>query len=168
MFWWNCFRKYQIRSFLTFTSLCANSADDKFMICFLIFLRKQDLHEMSNPVFWEKLEKKNISKCRLLKILPRMLSVKNGTATNRMYLSIYINRCTTFSTKSHVHQAMTQISLRKCAGWSESLLRVRWLAKFQYFFSRTAAVLLRNYRCAGWSRFSLNAQAIENVVVWLI
>ena len=36
-----------------------------------------NLHEMSNPVFWEKLEKeKNISKCRLLNFLPSVLSVK--------------------------------------------------------------------------------------------
>ena len=32
-----------------------------------------NLHEMSNPVFWEI--KKNISKCRLLKFLLRVLSV---------------------------------------------------------------------------------------------
>ena len=33
-----------------------------------------NLHEMSNPVFWE--EQENISKCRLLRTLPRVLSVK--------------------------------------------------------------------------------------------
>ena len=31
-----------------------------------------NLHEMSKPVFW----KKNISVCSLLKILPRVLSIK--------------------------------------------------------------------------------------------
>ena len=46
--------------YLTFTTLWAFSADDKSMIFFLIFPRQQDLtlgdnlHEMSNPVFWEK------------------------------------------------------------------------------------------------------------------
>ena len=30
------------------------------------------MHEMSNPASWE-----NISKCRLLKILPRVLNLKN-------------------------------------------------------------------------------------------
>ena len=39
-----------------------------------------NLHEMSKPVFWEKQE--NISKCRLLKILPRILSVKSPNQTD--------------------------------------------------------------------------------------
>ena len=53
------------------------------MIYFLFLSEKQNLtfhahcphnlHEMSNPVFCEN--KKNISKCRLLKILLRVLSV---------------------------------------------------------------------------------------------
>ena len=34
-----------------------------------------NLHEMSNPVFWKKI-RKNISICCLLKILPRVVSVK--------------------------------------------------------------------------------------------
>ena len=33
-----------------------------------------NLHEMSKPVFWEK--KKNISICRMLKIVPRGIGVK--------------------------------------------------------------------------------------------
>ena len=33
-----------------------------------------NLHEMSNPVFWKN--KKNISICRLLKILLRVLGIK--------------------------------------------------------------------------------------------
>ena len=41
-----------------------------------------NLHEMSNSVFWED---KNISICRLLKILLRVLSVKQGL---RKYISI--------------------------------------------------------------------------------
>ena len=36
---------------------------------------RDNLHEMSYPVFSEKKKKKNISKCRLLKILSRVLSV---------------------------------------------------------------------------------------------
>ena len=55
---------------LTFTTLWVNSKDDKLIIFFLIFPRKQDLtfmqivsigdnlHEMSKPVFWEKKKKK--------------------------------------------------------------------------------------------------------------
>ena len=35
-----------------------------------------NMHEMSNPVFWEN--KKNTSKCHLLKILTRVRSVKLG------------------------------------------------------------------------------------------
>ena len=51
---------------LTLTTLCANSADAKLMIFFLfspenriwhfmqIVSNRVNLHEMSNPVFWEK------------------------------------------------------------------------------------------------------------------
>ena len=51
---------------LTFTTLWANSADDKLMIFFLFFpvhriwhflqivSKRDNLQEMSNPVFWEK------------------------------------------------------------------------------------------------------------------
>ena len=57
---------------LTVTALWADSADDKLMIIFLVFPRKQDLtFEMSNPVFWKK-NKKNISKFHQ-KILPIVL-----------------------------------------------------------------------------------------------
>ena len=37
-----------------------------------------NLHEMSNPVFWEN--KKNISKCHLQKNLFRMLSIKESNS----------------------------------------------------------------------------------------
>ena len=71
---------------LTFTTLLASSADEKLMTLFLLFPRKQDLifhancligdnlHELLNPVFYEKIRK--LFLCRLLKILPRVLSVK--------------------------------------------------------------------------------------------
>ena len=55
---------------LTFTTFWAFSADGKLMI----FFPGDNLYEMSNPVFFGK-NKKNISKSRLLKILPRVLSV---------------------------------------------------------------------------------------------
>ena len=76
---------YEKLSYLTFTTLWAFSADRK-LIFFLFFPENRiwhfmqivssgdNLHAMSNPVFWEN--KKNISKCRLLKFLPRVLSVK--------------------------------------------------------------------------------------------
>ena len=57
------------RSSLTFITLWANSADGKLMV-FVLFYQKigfdilckgDNLHEMSNPIFWEN--KKNISKC---------------------------------------------------------------------------------------------------------
>ena len=53
---------------LTFTTLLANSADDKLIIFFLFFLRKwlrhfmqivplgDNLHEMPKPIFWEKIK----------------------------------------------------------------------------------------------------------------
>ena len=37
------------------------------------------LHETSKPIFWKKNKNKNVSKCRLLKILPSKLSVKRIT-----------------------------------------------------------------------------------------
>ena len=57
------------RSSLTFITLWANSADDKLMVFFLFYqkigfdisCKGDNLHEMSNPIFWEN--KKNISKC---------------------------------------------------------------------------------------------------------
>ena len=57
------FLKLLIVLSLTFTTLWANSAEDKLMIFYIIFPRKQvltihanspSLHELSNPVFWEK------------------------------------------------------------------------------------------------------------------
>ena len=68
---------------LTFTTLWANSADDKLIFFLFCFPRKQNLifhgdnlYEMSF-FFWKKKEK-NISICRLLKILPRVLSVNTA------------------------------------------------------------------------------------------
>ena len=77
---------WKIKFCLTFTTLRANSADDK-LICFFIFPRKQDLifhanclhyigdnfHELAKPVFWEN--KKNILICRLQKFYPECLAV---------------------------------------------------------------------------------------------
>ena len=62
---------------LTFTTLWANSADDTLMI----FSQKTgfdisvSLHEMS--ILFPGKDKKNILKCHLLKILPRMLSIES-------------------------------------------------------------------------------------------
>ena len=74
-------------STLNFTVLWANSADYTFMTFFLFFLENMfisvltfhvsigdNLHKMSKAVFREN--KKTISNCRLLKFLPRMISVK--------------------------------------------------------------------------------------------
>ena len=44
-----------------------------------------NLHEMSNPTFWGK-NLKNISTCRLLKLLPSLLSVMNLDRTDRFHL----------------------------------------------------------------------------------
>ena len=71
------------QSILTFTTPWANSADDNLVIFFFYFYQKQyltfhancphfgNLHEMSNPIFWHT--KNNISTCRLMKILHRLL-----------------------------------------------------------------------------------------------
>ena len=80
---------------LTFTTFWTNSADDKLMIFLLslIFLEEKRrrrkkkkrfdiscklyLHEKLNSFFW-KTNKKNISICRLLKFLSRVLRVKQS------------------------------------------------------------------------------------------
>ena len=70
---------------LTFTTLLANPADDKLVIFFFLFQENRiwyyiqigdSMHELSNPVFWKRNNKKNISKCFVLKFLPRVQSVK--------------------------------------------------------------------------------------------
>ena len=67
-----------IRTVLTFTTLWANSADNKCMIFFLLFPQNRlwhfmqivsngdNFHEMSKPVFWGK-NRQMLSICRLLK-----------------------------------------------------------------------------------------------------
>ena len=63
---------------LTITTLWANSTDDKLVMFFLLFFsRKQNLavHANVKSSFSGKI-RKNISKCLLSKILPRMLGVK--------------------------------------------------------------------------------------------
>ena len=77
-----------------------------YLTLFLIFPRKQDLtfhvnvslgdnlHEMSKPVSGNN--KKNIFKCRLLKILPSMLSVNSVLEKYRSFLSrriIFLTLC---------------------------------------------------------------------------
>ena len=79
---------------LTFTTLWAFSADDKLMIFFLFFPENWIWHFMQivslgdNLSPWETVcmkcqilfsgkNKKNILKCRLLQILPRVLSIKH-------------------------------------------------------------------------------------------
>ena len=87
---------------LTFTTLLANSADNK-LENFLIFPRKQDLILYANCLHWRqfawnakswclgKIRKKNI-RC-LLKILPRVLSLKIsykiGCAPSKDRLCVY-------------------------------------------------------------------------------
>ena len=65
-----------------------NSSIRHFEIFFVTFPRKQDLRFDANcpldtlnvkSCFLGKIRKTHISKCRLLKILPRDLSVKNST-----------------------------------------------------------------------------------------
>ena len=85
---------------LSFTILLANSADDRWWYflngdIFLIFHRKLDLTFHANCLHWRqfawnikscflgKLRKKKKSKCRLLKILPKVLSVKCQHLHNR-------------------------------------------------------------------------------------
>ena len=69
-----------------------NSADDKFVIFFFITKKTgfdiscngDNFHETQILFSWKN--EKNISKCRLLKILPKMLSVMVCTNKSRMSL----------------------------------------------------------------------------------
>ena len=73
---------YIILTSLTFTTLWAFSADDKLMIFFLFFPENRIRHFIKETIcmkchiLFSGKNKKNISKCCLLKILPRVLSVK--------------------------------------------------------------------------------------------
>ena len=78
-----CDKHERVPFTLNFTALWAYSADDKLMILFSenriwhfmqIVSIGDNLHEISKPVFCKI--KKSISKFRLLKLLPSMLSVK--------------------------------------------------------------------------------------------
>ena len=79
----------------TLHNLPANSADDKLMIFFLFFFfpQKTDFNiscKLSPPeTICKKCQNlfsgKNISICRLLKILPRMLSVKSHITKTRLF-----------------------------------------------------------------------------------
>ena len=59
---------------LTFTTLWANSADDKFMI-FSYLPQKTGFDIVKCQILFPGKNKENTSKCHLLKILPRVLSV---------------------------------------------------------------------------------------------
>ena len=66
---------------LVLSMLQANSADNKLMIFFLFFWENRiwfhaNLLLSAKSYFLRKIKKKNISKCRLLRFLPSMLSVK--------------------------------------------------------------------------------------------
>ena len=61
------------KAYLTLTALWVNSVDDKLMIFFL-FTRKETIC-MKCQILLSGKNKKNISKCGLLKNLPSMLSV---------------------------------------------------------------------------------------------
>ena len=112
MYWFPFYDTIYISLVLvTVVNFWANLADDKLLYFFLFFPENRlwhfmqivsigdnlhemskpvfngdNLHEMSKPVFWKK-EKKNISVCRLLKILPRMLSVKKRDCHSSQYKS---------------------------------------------------------------------------------
>ena len=46
---------------------------------------------MKCQILFSGKNKKNISKCRLLKILPRVLNVKQHAANNYMYIILFYN-----------------------------------------------------------------------------
>ena len=78
-----CVDLFSKRLAFTFTTLWATSADNKLMIFFLFFPENRIWHFMQtvsiawNTKMWFlEIIKKNISICRLLKILPNVLSVK--------------------------------------------------------------------------------------------
>ena len=83
-----------------FTTLSANSAVDKlviFFFFFFIFLSKQDLTFFAICLQWRQIlfpgiYKKNISKCHLLKNLPRVLRVV------QIFIFGYYKKCISITT----------------------------------------------------------------------
>ena len=59
---------------LTYTMLWANSADDTLMIFFL-FSIKNRIEHLNGQCLFSEINKKNIPKCHVLKLLSTMLSI---------------------------------------------------------------------------------------------
>ena len=67
------------------TTLWADSADNKLMIFFLLILENRDLTLQANCLLCQVLflrKNKNITKCRLLKFLPSMQSIKGYASSD--------------------------------------------------------------------------------------
>ena len=87
-----CFRNTRVKE-LTFITLMAISADDKFIIIFLIFQNGDNLHEMSKPVFSEKWDFK-ISSAEYT--LPGVLSIEKMRFLCCTSLHPYVGYCKHF------------------------------------------------------------------------
>ena len=58
---------------------------------------------MKCPILFSEKNKKNISKCRLLKILPRVLSVNTLISVLSFYTLLYKNFCLLLSRKISIY-----------------------------------------------------------------
>ena len=88
---------------LTFITLWANSADNKLVIFFSYFSQKTGFDIayieticMKCQMFSGK-NKKNISKCCLLKILPRLLSIKDDLSWRKQLVNLYNDKDTSLA-----------------------------------------------------------------------
>ena len=154
---------------LTFTTLSANSADDKLITFFLFFQgnrtwlfmqivsNEDTLHKMSYPAFWEN-KKTHISICRLLNMLPRVLSVKESSCLyGRRYRSLlyilghlipyrlecwvkisandifecFSNRKTVFDISCKLSPKDNLCEISKPIFWEKYIKRLKWLIYFE-------------------------------------
>ena len=107
---------------LTFITLWANSADNKLVIFFSYFSQKTGFDIayieticMKCQMFSGK-NKKNISKCCLLKILPRLLSIKYDLSGRKQLINLYNDKDTSLAL---VHTTFPQTSNIYCLTFSQ-------------------------------------------------
>ena len=149
---------------LTFTTLLANSADGKLVIVFIIFQKQQQQQQKKKQkkkkkkkktgfniscklspmeticikceILFTRKNKKNISKCLLLKILPRLLSVNSQECMSRAVT--LENMPSDRNAQRRFRSACAFVQFDKNLHWTIFLI-----AKDAIFYMRTMKTLIR-------------------------
>ena len=120
---------------------------------------------MKCQILFSGKNKKNISKCRLLKILPRVLSVKQ-THEEKMSLCHAINEnpdqhvqsCSRFkATAVRVDKGRKTKKKKKKKKKQQQKKKKRCIPKIMATNIEDSDQLIKQHGCAGWSRLSLLA-----------